>query len=314
MVMTRQDGPPLTVWMVAGAILAALAAASVAGFHLSEQSFVRYNRDRIAAVAEQVAKNPDAMVVVALGASRLRHAILDEAEMAALGAQRGIPALHTLRIVHNSGQFADFDPFLDDLLALRPKLVLLEIDLLFKERRSLPFFHYYLRDTLDVVARGWPYQRDEAEHQYGKPCSRRFEAGWDHDPARLDRFEANVTREMLFQADSPAYDHVRRFIERAEAQGTRVATIHLRSRPIWEARLHGPGHDYRPDALARVERDPAMALWRFPAFLQTEAHYCDYVHLTEEGREAYSAWLLDRIAEALHPLKSVDARAEPPKG
>lgn len=306
--MTQRNGPPLTVWMVAGAILAVLAAASVVGFHLSERSFVQFNRARIAAT------DRNATIVVALGASRLRHATLDEAEMAALGAERGIPALHLLRIVHNSGQFADFEPFLDDLLALRPTLVLLEIDLLFKERRTLPFYHYYLRDTLDVVARGRPYDRDEADHQYGKPCSRRHEPGWDHDPARLDRFEANVTREMLFAADSPAYGRARRFIERAKAQGTRVAIIQLRSRSNWEARLYGPGHDYRPDALARVERDPAMTLWRFPSSLQSDARYCDYVHLTEEGRDAYSAWLLDRIAESLHPLRSVDARPEPPEG
>ncbi len=312
--MKRHRGPPLTVWMLAVAILALLIAASVIGFHLSERPFIHYNRARIAAVAEQAARDPNATIVVALGASRLRHATLDEADMAALGAERGIPNLRLLRIVHNSGQFGDFAPFLDDLLALRPRLVLLEIDLLFKERRTLPFYHYYLRDTLDVVARGRPYHRDEGEHQFGKPCVRRDEPAWDQDRARLDRFAANVTREMRFAADSPAYDRARRFIERAKAQGTQVAVIQLRSRSNWETRQHGPGRDYRPDALARVEQDPAMALWRFPASLQSDARYCDYVHLTEEGRDAYSAWLIDRIADALHPTRSVDARPEPPEG
>lgn len=296
-------GPPWSVWLIAGAILAAVAAGAAASLDHADRLFVRFNRERVEAVAARAAQTPDIPVVVALGASRLRHATHDEAEMAGLAAARGQPGLHFLRIVHNSGAFADFEPLLDDLLALRPALVLLEIDLLFKERRTLPFLHIHLRDLMDVALRGHPLrgERDEWDQQYGKPCDRRDEAGWDHDPGRLDRFERNVGREMRFDAGLPAYDRVRRFVERARAAGTRVVILHLRSRPVWEARLHGPGHDYRPDALARVAQDPAMVLWRYPAALQEAGRYCDYVHLTPEGRDAYSAWLADRIA-AFPPL------------
>lgn len=298
-------GPPWTVWLVAGAILAVLAAGTAISLHHSDRLFVRYNRERVEAVAAKAAEAPGVPVVVALGASRLRHATHDEAAMAGLAASRGLPGLHFLRIVHNSGEFADFEPLLEEVLALRPALVLLEIDLLFKERRALPFHHIHLRDLMDVAMRGrsLPGEGEQREQQYGKPCDRRDEAGWDHDPGRLDRFARNVGREMRFDADLPAYGRVRRFVERAAAAGVRVAILHLRSRPVWEARLHGPGHDYRPDALARVAQDPAMALWRYPAALQDGARYCDYVHLTAEGRDAYSAWLAERMAAALGPVR-----------
>ncbi len=291
------DGPPPAVWIIAGAVLAVLAAAGALSFHYAERPFVRYNLERLAALAAD--RPPEAAVVVALGASRLRHATLDEAAMAEEGARRGMPDLRFLRIVHNSGQFADFEPFLDAVLGLRPRLVLLELDLLFKERRTLPFYHHHLRALIDAALRGRPLRADPAEEQFAKPCARAGEPEWDGDAGRLDRFEQNVGREMRFSADSPGYDRVRRFVLRAGAQGTRVAVLQLRSRPVWEARAYGPGNAYRPDALERVARDPAVTLWRYPDALQRATLYCDYVHLTGEGRVAYSAWLLDRIAAAL---------------
>lgn len=284
------DAPSPAVWALTALAAVALVTASVLAYRMHELSFRWFNQNRIQAVAEKAQRSPGSVTVVALGPSRLRMATLDEREMADLGAGTGLDRLHFLRIVRDSAEFADFEPMLDEIVALRPAMLLLDIDLLFKQRRALVSYHGYLLRLVGTVTRGTPYEVDQVNLQYGRSCL---------DAADDERRAAEEARHIDFRADSPAYARVRAFAERARAAGIRVALVHLRGAAAAEERAFGVGNDYKPDALARLEADRGVDVWRFPDRLHRADSYCDSASLAPAARAAASAWLVGRVAAAL---------------
>ncbi|HYD32717.1 MAG TPA: hypothetical protein VEB64_17890 [Azospirillaceae bacterium] len=289
------QAPPLVVWMLAAGLFLVVLGALMVGFSWYDAEFRRFNRARLDALA---AAPPLALTVVALGDSRLRHATRDEAEMADLGRQAGVGDLRFLRIVYNAGAFGDFVPLLDRILEVRPDVVLIQLDFLFRARAWDRNFRLYLRNLMWSVTRGTPVFDDPWATQFDRPCRRDGQPDLFTDSRHFERFKIGVAQGFSLDPDAPAYARVMAFAEAARARGIRVAFVHLRSSSQLEALIH-EGRDLRPDLLAKVAGDSRGAdFWRFPAESAGDRDYCDFIHLTDEASRAFSRWLVRRLASS----------------
>ncbi|HYD66271.1 hypothetical protein [Azospirillum sp.] len=286
----------LVALLFASPVLAGFGATWV-GYRLYDEPFVFFNQHRIAAMADRAWRNPGSAVVVALGGSRLRHATLDEGGMAELAAGHGLPKLGFLRIVHDSADIGAFEPLLDRLVALKPALVLLDLDLLFRERRALASYQAYLDVLYGAVAEGRPYLPDQVAMQYARPCARRDDPGWAAR-ANLDAFLEQAAATADFRADSPAFARVRAAVDRLRAAGARVALLPIAGPRAVEERVYGAGNAYLPGALARVRAETDLEVWRAPA-TGSDDDFCDFAHMTPEAAAGYADWLAGRIAAAV---------------
>ena len=286
--------PPVIMLALILLFVGAMGGATWTGYRLYDEPFVRFNMNRVGAVADRLWRNPKGVAVVALGSSPLRHATLDESAMGKLAARHGIPALHLLRIVNETAEFADFEPLLARIVTLRPALVLLDLDLLFAERNDGYFFPAYLNRLTDVVERGQPYLRDQVALQYDKPCARRDSPDWEAT-ADVGQYVEQLRAMVDLRADSPAFARVRAFAVAAQAAGIRVALLALPKPVAVEERLNAP----LPAPLETMAELPRVPVWHYPRDLDDRRDFCDFAHVTPETREAYSAWLAGQIAEAL---------------
>ncbi len=267
------------------------------GYRLYDQPFVWYNTNRIAATDDRASRGMGSPIIVALGGAGLRHATLDEEGMASLVAKQGIERSQFLRIVHDHAQFADFEPMLGAILKAKPDLVLIDLDLLFAERRPFADLRRYATVLRGVATEGKPYLPDQIALQYDKPCRPANPDGTTRDD--VDRRVEALRSVVALNAGSSAYDRVRRFADEARAAGTRVALLQLRRPALFEERLYGPGNTYLPDALARLNGQAGLPIWHFPETVHKTAYYCRSGALGPEGRKAYSAWLAAGIAQVL---------------
>ncbi|WP_448188286.1 hypothetical protein [Azospirillum sp. sgz301742] len=288
----RWRRPPVILAGLVLVVIGALGGATWTGYRLYDEPFVRFNMNRAGAVADRLWRsNPQGVAVVALGSSPLRYATLDESGMARLAARHGIPALQFLRIVNDSAQFTDFEPLLARIVKLRPALVMLDLDLLFAERKDRYFYPAYLGRLVDVVEGDQSYLRDQVALQYDKPCARRAgEAMADVGP-----YVAQLRAMVDLRADSPAFARVRAFAVAAQAAGIRVALLALPKPVAVEERLNAG----LPAPLEDMAELPRVPVWHYPRDLDDRRDFCDFAHVTPETREAYSAWLAGQIAEAL---------------
>ncbi|ALG69955.1 hypothetical protein [Azospirillum thiophilum] len=276
-----------------------------AGSRLYDQPFAWYNLNRIEAMAERAARNPDPVTVVALGDTALRDATLDEGGMAELAATRGVPNLEFLRIVHRQAQFADFEPLLDRLVALKPSLILIDRSLLTAGRGPVEELERYGRGLLRL-ARGQAYVQDQVALQYRRGCGP-TPAAW----------LTGGTPDAL-AGSSAAARRVRAFIDRAWAAGIRVALIEVHSRPAPRpAGLISTASAAETNGGLSIAATANLPLWSRAVLgggaPQQEREYaeeddgsagqppqaCADAPLRVDGRTAFSAWLTGGIAGAV---------------
>lgn len=243
----------LLIAALAGLLLATPVLAGVgatwAGYRLYDEPFVTFNQNRITAMADRAWRNPGTTVVVALGGTRLRHATADEGGMAELAAKHGLPRLGFLRIVHDAADVERFEPLLDPLVKLQPALVLLDVDLLFRERRTLAAFRAYLDVLHGALAEGRTYLPDQVAMQYARPCPRRDDPAWE-TRADLDAFLREADAAADVRADSPAFARAQAMVARLRAAGARVALLPIPTPPAVAERRYGAGNGTPPGVVA----------------------------------------------------------------
>jgi hypothetical protein len=278
-------------WMLGtGLLLAPLALGGLAvlavlwaGSMLYDQPFAWYNLNRIDAMADRVARNPDSVMVVALGDTALRDATLDERGMTKIAAERGVPNLEFLRIVHRQAQFADFEPLLDRLIAVKPTLILLDRNLLTASRGPFDELERYGHGLMRLY-RGQAYVQDQVALQYRRGCGPTPSA-WltGGSPGAVDGSTATARQ-------------VRAFIDRAWAAGIRVALIEVHSRPAAprSTGLIATASAAEPSAAPSGINLP---LWNYDDEDAIPATACGQA--STDGRSAFSAWLTGGIAGAV---------------
>jgi hypothetical protein len=289
----RKSRPSRWRTLGAGLLLAPLALGGLAvlavlwtGSMLYDQPFAWYNLNRINTLVDRAARNPDSVSVVALGDTALRDATLDESGMAELAAKRGVPNLEFLRIVHRQAQFADFEPLLDRLIAVKPTLILIDRSLLTASRGPMDELERYGHGLMRLY-RGQTHVQDQVALQYRRGCG----------PTPSAWLTGGTPDAVT--GNSATARQVRAFIDRAWAAGIRIALIEVHSRPAPRSTgLIATASAAEPDTSATP-----LPLWNYAAGQDDDemdpAPACANREAGADGRSAFSAWLTGGIAGAV---------------
>ena len=278
----------------AGLLLAPLALGGLAvlavlwtGTLLYDQPFAWYNLNRIDTLADRAARNPDSVSVVALGDTALRDATLDERGMAELAAKHGVPNLEFLRIVHRQAQFADFEPLLDRLIAVKPTLILIDRGLLTANRGPMDELTRYGNGLMRLY-RGQTYVQDQVALQYRRGCG----------PTPSAWLTGGTPDAVT--GNSATAQQVRVFIDRAWAAGIRVALIEVNSRPAVPRSTGLIATASAAEPSAEPSAAPSgtnLPLWNYDDEDAVPTTACGQA--SADGRSAFSAWLTGGIAGAV---------------
>jgi hypothetical protein len=284
---------PLHAWYLAIA-LAALAwggawiAAAQAGAQI-ETRFTDFNRARIEAFGTDT-EAPGTRRVILLGSSALKYATRDEGEFSARIASAAGQPVAALRITSNWGTFYDFQPLAEDILHLRPDLVVMDTEFLAGDRPQSRRFLLLIRDARRSLGLDVPDDDSgdrETDIQFGHPCWRR----------KLQRNHEQLlevrTDWAEIRPEGPGPRGARQFAEQLLDQGAEVAFLAIPRRPDYETEARG-----RREIANGAPTAHALAVrslhWQ-PEPIPT-GFYCDLTHVTPAGRDRYSTWLETMIA------------------
>ena len=258
-------------------------------------TFTAYNQPRIEAFG--LAGPGAGLRVVSIGNSRLKYATPDDGPFARLAATAGLERASFLRIIGNWAVFEDFEPLVEDLLALEPDVIVLQVELLGVARA-----HRARRMILGEFA-AWqllglgPWNPLNVNHravQTLKPCLETHSEDYLKDRLRLT--------DIWVMDDSQAAGarRARDFVRRAAAVGTQVALVTVPMSASWEA-LHPSD---RP-SLMRLAEDLGRSsdnvhVLRYPVRLSDD-RYCDPIHMNPRGGAEYSDWLIGELARLRRP-------------
>ncbi len=300
----RMRPAPLISWIWALAVVGMLFSRppQILGIEVPHsEAFEDFNRTRLDAFGSgtitRVAGGPKPLRVIALGNSRLKHATFDDQDFGDFGATLGEMRIEYLRIVNNWAVFKDFELITDQILALEPDVVVLQLELLGLERGQVGrtiLTREYIIWRLAGFGPWNPRNVDQSELQFHKPCTniQTEDALW----RRLHR-----TYEWLRDdtaAESPKL--AREFIAKAAGRGIAVVLlgIPLTAR-MEQERPSNPEHLL--EIARQLEADAeGVTYLNYPEVLPDD-RYCDFVHMNKPGREAFSAWLLDELVRLARP-------------
>lgn len=239
------------------------------------------------AVLQKLRESPAAVKVVLMGNSMLRYATLPDARLGELAANRGLNAAFA-RLLSNNALFNQFDYAFDELLDLRPDLIVVQAPVLIQEPANsterLEFFRQYIRWRL---IGGTLQGEDPHEVQHELVCHRDVSSQMHH------RYRDRIEQRRKYAADGTNARAAAAFIERAGAVGIPViaVTVPATERLTAYFESNGDAGMIRAHALPR-----AADSWIFVGAVSDDL-FCDPMHLAPEGRRMYSAWLLDRLQE-----------------
>lgn len=253
-------------------------------------AFTAYNQPRMAVFGQ--AGHGTRLRVVSIGNSRLKYATPEGRPFAQLAAAAGLERASFLRIIGNWAVFSDFEPLVEDLLALEPDIIVLQVELLGVARA-----HRARRMILGEFA-AWqllglgpwnPLNVNQRAVQVLKPCLETHSEDYIKDRLRLTDIW------VMEDAQSAGARRARDFVRRAAAAGIQVALVTVPMSASWEA-LHPsdrPSLMRLADDLGRSSRN--IHVLRYPVRLSDD-RYCDPIHMNEEGGAEYAGWLIGELA------------------
>jgi hypothetical protein len=282
--------PPLIAWLWA----TALSALAVVGFfhaahHVGvpqSQAFLEFNRARVEDFAGT--REEDELRVVMLGNSRLKYGTVDEAQLEELADRLGYGDMRFLRLVNNWATFADFAALADDLLAARPDVVVIQLELPAQERaeraRAL-----ILREYVEWLLFGrdmWnPGNEDQRELQHGTPCA---------SSENLEDRKRRVGRWLRLEPGGASAESARDFVAQAVALGAAVVVLPMPRTSTMERATEAATRELGAAASQLISRQPNVRLLVPPAV--PDQLYCDLVHMNDLGRQRFSRWLIAALA------------------
>jgi hypothetical protein len=289
----REQAPPLVAWLWAAAFAALMVTAF---FHAAgqveipqSQAFLEFNQRRVNEFAER--RKTEELRVVMLGNSRLKYGTLDEDQLAGLAAESGYGQTRFLRLVNNWAVFEDFASLRDALLAARPHVLVIQLELLAQERaqdaRALLLREYA---QWRIFGRGpWnPGDVDQAELQYATPCAD------GQSPEALEERKRRIRRWLRFQPDGPSSRLARAFIAQATAQGTAVVLLAIPRTSTMETAFQSTSDEMLAAARRLLSHHRQIDLLEPSG--PPDRQYCDLVHMAEPARRTFSAWLVGALS------------------
>ena len=246
---------------------------------MPSQTFAEYNSARFSELTTKETR------VILLGDSRMRYAIHSEPKIAPMLEKRLNRPVNILRIVNNWAVFDDFSPLIKDIVEFSPDLIVLQKELYTKTRSpyavKVMAHKYWL---WKIFGNGlWnPGNLDQSALQNEMRC------------LVLNKHETVEGRKKRaykwfnFSASGRSQESLKRFLK--QANDKRIPYVFLSIPITTRAKESLPNADIDtvPSAIA-------------PNFIIQDHNFCDLVHMNTVGREQYSKWLVNNLANLLKP-------------
>jgi len=245
------------------------------------EAFFQHNADRVEKFRNEILAG--ATGVVLIGDSRLRYAVENDETLAWQLSESGNRPFAVVRLTNNWAVFEDFSPLIPRVLDASPSLVLIQEELLAKERAPSAMLlegRSYLIWKLFGIG---PWNLGNLD-QDALQSEMRCEALDLEETVEARR--KRVFRWVSFDAEGQNAKFVDAFLQQLEKQGTAVRYMRIPITSSGQAGLPGFSRPGAPYTLT------------FPQHFG-DHNYCDVVHMNDEGRRAYSSWLVNKIASIL---------------
>ena len=326
-----RQAPPLWLWPVAVAVVAGFIAATLDDYIddavTRTEAENHAQRARISEFARQRADHPQALHVIAFGDSSLRNATFFDEEMERYSLANGGPEIRFLRVTRAGARLHDYLALFAAAFAAEPELLLLESSLVpddsnRRERHhhriyragGIPRFHVPREQHRERLLRGYQSLQHQTwiansvlaklggwlrvEVGVGNRFNerqRRIVCRPAHNRRVLARHESRYPPGGEATVDPTSATTFDLLVEQASAAGTTLVFIDI---PVASPIADLPGVRRRA-ALQRgffalYANHPAFAYWGIDRSIP-DSHYCDWIHLSPEGRPIYAAWLVEQL-------------------
>jgi hypothetical protein len=288
-------GGPGLAWLLAIALLAAVYFAALArnpapaDVAVSDPSSERFESERLAA-----ARAPKAFF---LGTSLTACAVPFDDEWPAL-PERFASDFHVLRFTRSNGEQEDFPALLRKIRASDARLVLVEAEMMLRQRIPQPKVSFLHQLALD-------FRRPIRQSLSGLlPVSGRAalagppaapSPGCPYGESNAEEFARQIASQRLLR-DRPWMPEWLAFIREMKRSGRKVVLVSLGRSAVVQRSIDPRFVQRFKDMLDSSAREQQLELWIYDARLLPDSHFSDGVHLSRLGRADFSRWLAQRLA------------------
>ncbi len=254
--------------------------------------FVSFNQGRISETVSL--PSASATRIVLIGNSRLKYATGSQSDLARLLSTRHGIDVTVVRVVNNLAVFEDFEPLTQEILALRPKIIVLQDDLA-RTERSLKAEAFYLRGYIKWLLFGtaeWdPWEIDHREVQEDLKCGRGPNSR--NIVKELGRTEQWIRPSLTGESA----EQLEKFLEQLAQHGLDAVFVSVPVSPLYATHVASKREPNGGFSEERIRELGAELLK--PSIALTDEHFCDLKHLNKSGRQIYLEWLSEELARRL---------------
>lgn len=293
----RPSAPPLALWLIVAALMAALFLLSLPAFgryRAAERAFYEASLRRLASFSARENNGKKPLRVIAIGSSAMGKAVFMDKDMEALAGKHGLERLEFMRLTMPAGGIRDFMPLLNGIYSAAPDIILVESNSALYERHRVrnafarkytEFLKAMLMGSLKAGRFALPAPEEpHTEEEFERPLP-------GNGAPSLDSIILHWKDKSLAGIEGSAP-----FFSEAVKRGIRVVLVDIPRHPAFERRAGDPG----PEAAGlrkRLKEDYGVESISFPAGLG-ESFFSDFVHLNGEGRLEFSLWLIEVLKGA----------------
>ena len=135
----RPFAPPLAVWLIVAALLAAIFLLSLPAFNryrIADRAFYEASLSRLASLSARENGGKKPLRVIAIGSSSMGKAVFMDNDMEALAGKHGLERFEFMRLTRPLGGIKEFMPLLDGIYSAAPDIILMESDSAFYDRHK----------------------------------------------------------------------------------------------------------------------------------------------------------------------------------
>ncbi|MEI6972198.1 MAG: hypothetical protein WCL44_11875 [bacterium] len=284
--------PPIGVWIAVGFLTLAVVLLPYPSYLASSRDST-FAAENIRRIREFAAGRPGAHSVIMIGSSALHSGTFYDNKMDAFAASNGCPGVRFLRISQRGTGFRQTESVLTPALLAKPDLIVIQADVLLTDSTPTPY-PVYLSDTLrSALSMTLGHKRP---HRPNLLDDLDLEIEPEQHDAAFGRY-AKALRERL-TSPGPGRDKVASFLLRARRAGVRVAIVEM-PRPEKVGSLIASIGDatYKAEQAWLTGSDLASHM-NCPDQFQLD-QFRDFIHLNNEGRARFAAWLVVAIRKEL---------------
>lgn len=253
------------------------------------------------------AKTQSDISVIALGNSRLRHALtvgFNPQEKTILPDGR---SLAVLQFGLDGAGFFNFADMADDIIAAKPDYLVIMPNVLTNRRTAQPFFMDKAVTVTMYLNRLLSDQNPQAAWEY----ERRYIISECYTGFLKKRMDQHL--QLLAFRDSHAldgnesYKQALSFLHRARDAGIKIILLDLEPNmamlnalDVKPHQIDFPGLGHSPSCRALLPDLYKDIQWASYYPVEGARHFCDFMHLNAQGRAAFTHWFLTLLSKDWH--------------